>query len=43
MMGGIMMGGVTAQIETTGTLTSSDQWSNLKNNLIFVLESCKGF
>ena len=24
----------------TGTLTSSDQWSNLKNNLIFVLESC---
>ena len=25
---------------TTGTLTSSDQWSNLKNNLIFVPESC---
>ena len=24
----------------TGTLTSSDQWSNLKNKLIFVLESC---
>ena len=24
----------------TGTLTSSDQWSNLKNNLIFVLENC---
>ena len=23
----------------TGTLTSSDQWSNLKNNLIFVLEN----
>ena len=22
------------------TLTSSDQWSNLKNKLIFVLESC---
>ena len=33
-------GGVTAQMETTGTLTSSDQWSNLKNKLIFVLESC---
>ena len=26
--------------KTTGTLTSSDQWSNLKNKLIFVLESC---
>ena len=25
---------------TTCTLTSSDQWSNLKNNLIFVLENC---
>ena len=24
----------------TSTLTSSDQWSNLKNNWIFVLESC---
>ena len=24
----------------TDTLTSSDQWSNLKNKLIFVLESC---
>ena len=24
----------------TATLTSSDQWSNLKNKLIFVLESC---
>ena len=38
--GGIMTGGIMAQIEMTGTLTSSDQWSNLKNNLIFVLESC---
>ena len=38
-MGGIMTGGVTAQMEATGTLTSSDQWSNLKNNSIFVLES----
>ena len=25
---------------TTCTLTSSDQWSNLKNNWNFVLESC---
>ena len=24
----------------TCTSTSSDQWSNLKNNWIFVLESC---
>ena len=24
----------------TCTLTSSDQWSNLKNNWIFALESC---
>ena len=39
-MGGITMGGVTAQMEMTGTLTSSDQWSNLKNKLIFVLEFC---
>ena len=38
-MGGVTTGGVTAQMEVTGTLTSSDQWSILKNNLIFVLES----
>ena len=44
--GGITMGGASQwgvlwpRWMTTGTLTSSDQWSNLKNKLIFVLESC---
>ena len=28
------------RLTMTCTLTSSDQWSNLKNNWIFVLESC---
>ena len=41
MTGGVMMGGVLRpRWMITGTLTSSDQWSNLKNKLIFVLESC---
>ena len=30
-------GGVTAQMDDD---LYTDQWSNLKNNLIFVLESC---
>ena len=44
--GGIMMGGhhdgeaLRPRWTITSTLTSSDQWSNLKNNLIFVLENC---
>ena len=39
--GGVMMGGaLRPRWMITGTLTSSDQWSNLKNKLIFVLESC---
>ena len=44
--GGVMMGGhhdggaLWPRWTMTCTLTSSDQWSNLKNNLIFVLESC---
>ena len=40
--GGITMGGGRYGPDgwMTGTLTSSDQWSNLKNKLIFVLESC---
>ena len=35
--GGITTGGVTAQMEDD---RYTDQWSNLKNKLIFVLESC---
>ena len=44
--GGVTMGGASRwgalqpRWMITGTLTSSDQWSNLKNKLIFVLESC---
>ena len=33
-------GALRSRWKMTGTLTSSDQWSNLKNKLIFVLESC---
>ena len=39
--GGHHDGGALRPIWTrTSTLTSSDQWSNLTNNWIFVLESC---